>query len=56
MVEEHKGKWAETFEGWMQNIVKSSEANAFSAFMHTETNRVVRERAKNVLTVPGVRN
>ena len=25
MVEEHKGKWAETFAGWMQNIVDSSE-------------------------------
>ena len=53
MVEEHKGKWAETFAGWMQNIVASSEANAFSAFMHAETNRVVRHRVKNALTVPG---
>ena len=56
MVEEHKGKWADTFAGWMQNIVDSSETNAFSAFMHAETNRVLRERVKNVLTVPGVGN
>ena len=56
MVEEHKGKWADTFAGWMQNIVDSSETNAFSAFMHAETNRVLRERVNNVLTVPGVGN
>ena len=54
MVEEHKGKWAETFAGWMQNIVDSPEANAFSAFMHAETNRVLRARVKNTLAVPGV--
>ena len=56
MVEEHKGKWAETFAGWMQSIVESSETNAFSAFMHAETNRVLRERVKSVLVVPGVTN
>ena len=54
MVEEHKCKWAETFAGWMQNIVDSPEANAFSAFMHAETNRVLRARVKNTLAVPGV--
>ena len=54
MVEEHKGKWADTFAGWMQHIVDSSETNAFSAFMHAETNRVLRERVKTALTVPGV--
>ena len=54
MVEEHKGKWADTFAGWMQNIVDSPEANAFSAFMHAETNRVLRARVKNALAVPGV--
>jgi hypothetical protein len=53
MVEEHKGKWADTFAGWMQNIVASSETNAFSTFMQNETNRVVRKRVTHVLTVPG---
>lgn len=56
MVEEHKGQWADTFAGWMQNIVDSSETNAFSAFMHAESNRVLRKRVKNVLAVPGVSN
>ena len=53
MVEEHRGKWADTFAGWMQKIVESPEPNAFSAFMHAETNRVLRTRVKNVVTVPG---
>ena len=56
MVEEHKGKWAETFAGWMQSIVASSETNAFSMFMHAETNRVLRDRVKGVLVVLGVTN
>ena len=56
MADEHKGKWAETFAGWMRNILDSDEANAFSAFVHAETNRVLRDRVKNVLAVPGVRS
>ena len=56
MVEEHKGKWAETFAGWMKNILDAPEANAFSAFVHAETNRVLRDRVKHVLAVPGVRS
>ena len=56
MAEEHKGKWAETFAGWMQNIVDSSETNALSAFMNAEAKRVLRERVKNVLIVLGVTN
>ena len=30
MVEEHKETWAETFAGWMQDVINSSETNAFS--------------------------
>ena len=56
MVEEHKGKRAETFAGWMRNILDAPEANAFSAFVHAETNRVLRDRVNNVLAVPGVRS
>ena len=53
MVEEHKGKWAALFAGWMQNIMNSSESNAFSAFMHEETNRVLRSKFPFALKVPG---
>ena len=53
MVEEHKGKWAALFAGWMQNIMNSSESNAFSAFMHDETNRVLRSKFPFALKVPG---
>ena len=56
MVEEHKGKWAETFAGWMRNILDAPEANAFSAFVHAETNRVLRDKIKSVLAAPGVRS
>ena len=55
MVEEHKGKWAETFAGWMQDVLNSSETNAFSTFMHIETNRVLRDRFPKVLAVPGLK-
>ena len=55
MVEEHKGKWAETFAGWMQDIINSSETNALSTFMHNETNRVLRNRYKKVVAVPGIK-
>ena len=55
MVEEHKGKWAETFAGWMQDVINSSETNAFSTFMHNETHRVFRNRYKKVLAVPGIK-
>ena len=53
MVEQHKGKWAEIFAGWMQEIINKPESNAFSVFMHNETNRVLKEKVKNVLAVPG---
>ena len=53
MVEQHKGKWAETFAGWMQEIINKPDSNAFSVFMHNETNRVLKEKVKNVLAVPG---
>ena len=51
MVAEHKAKWAETFAHWMQDIVNSTEGNAFNIFMHSETNRVLRD--KKALAVPG---
>ena len=51
MVAEHKAQWAETFAHWMQGIVNSTEGNAFSIFMHSETNRVLRD--KKALAVPG---
>ena len=51
MVAEHKAQWAETFAHWMQDIVNSTEGNAFSVFMHNETNRVLRD--KKALAVPG---
>ena len=56
MKEVHKDKGAEVFAGWMQAIVKSSatESNAFSVFMHNETNRVLRDTHHMVLAVPGV--
>ena len=56
MVEEHKDNLAETFAGWMRHILDAPEANAFSAFVHAETNRVLRDRVKNVLAAPGVRS
>ena len=55
MVEEHKGKWAETFAGWMQDVINSSKTNAFSTLVHNETNRVLRDRFKKVMAVPGVK-
>ena len=51
MVAEHKAQWAETFAQWMQGIVNSTEGNAFSIFMHSETNRVLRDT--KALAVPG---
>ena len=51
MVAEHKAQWAETFAHWMQGIVNSTEGNAFSIFMHSETNRVLRDT--KALAVPG---
>ena len=56
MLEVHGKKWGETFAAWMQNIIHESETktNAFSVFMHTETNRVLRDRYKNALVVPGI--
>ena len=54
MVAEHKGNWAALFAGWMQNIINSSESNAFSAFMHEETNRVLRSKFPVALSVPGI--
>ena len=56
MAEEHTGQLAQTFAGWMRNILDAAEANAFSAFVHAETNGVHRDRVKNVLAVPGVRS
>ena len=46
MVEEHNGEWAETFAGWMQDALTYyvSTANAFSTFMHNETNRVLQDK------------
>ena len=55
MVDEHKNKWAALFASWMQNIMNSSESNAFSAFMHDETNRVLRSKFQVALTVPGTK-
>ena len=55
MVEQHKGQWAETFATWMQDVISSSETNAFSQFMHTETNRVLRHLFPKVLAVPGLK-
>ena len=54
MVEEHKCQWAKTFAGWMRTVLDAPEANAFSAFVHAETNRVLRVKVKDVLAVPGV--
>ena len=50
-VGEYKNKWGETFASWMQDILTSPVINAFSTFMHTETNRVLRD--KKALVVPG---
>ena len=55
MVEQHKGQWAETFATWMEHVISSSETNAFSQFMHTETNRVLRHLFPKVLAVPGLK-
>ena len=55
IVEQHKGQWAETFATWMQDVLNFSETNAFSTFMHTETNRVLRDRFQKVLAVPGLK-
>ena len=51
MVEEHKGKWAETFASWMQDVLNSKASNAFSTFVYKETSRVLRD--KKALVVPG---
>ena len=55
MVEQHKGQWAETFATWMQEVISSSETNAFSQLMHTETKRVLRHLFLKVLAVPGLK-
>ena len=51
MVNEHKGGWANTFAGWMQNILDSAESNSFSKFMYDETGRVFSD--STALAVPG---
>ena len=51
MVGEHKANWSETFASWMQDVLNSSESNAFLTFMHKETNRVLRD--SGALVVPG---
>ena len=51
MIQEHNDNWGEKFAGWMQTIVNSTASNAFSVFMHSETNRVLRD--KQALAVPG---
>ena len=48
---EYKSMWGETFASWMQQILTSHVINAFSTFMHCETNRVLRD--KKALVVPG---
>ena len=51
MVEEHKGKWATVFSGWVQHLLDDERSNAFSAFVCDETCRVLSGSA--ALQVPG---
>ena len=51
MVAEHTAQSGETFAHWMQGIVNSTEGNALMIFMHSETNRVLRDT--KALAVPG---
>ena len=51
MVAVHGTTWAETFAGWVQNILDDTAANAFSQCMHDETVRVLSSR--KALAVPG---
>ena len=51
MATEHGADWAATFAGWVQNILDSTDGNAFSKFMYDETVRVL--HASKALAVPG---
>ena len=43
--------WADTFCGWIQNVLNDGRSNAFSVFVYEETCRVFQEVA--ALHVPG---
>ena len=43
MVAEHKDNWGKLFAEWMQGVLDSGEANAFSVFVYNETRRVFKD-------------
>lgn len=51
MVTQHGAHWAETFAGWIQNILDATSSTAFSEFMYGETVRVLQD--SKALAVPG---
>ena len=51
MVTQHGANWADTFAGWVQNLLNATGSNAFSKFMYDETVRVLHD--SKALAVPG---
>ena len=51
MIQEHEEGWGNKFAGWMQTIANSTASNAFSVFVHSETNRVLRDKLKQLTAV-----
>ena len=51
MVSEHGAEWAETFSGWIQQVLDDQRSNAFSLFVHSETKRLFHGAV--ALHVPG---
>ena len=51
MVNEHGAAWAETFVGWIQEVLDDDSSNAFSLFVHSETKRLFNGAV--ALHVPG---
>ena len=51
MIQEHKEGWGNKFAGWMQTIANSTASNAFSVFVHSDTNRVLRDKLKQLTAV-----
>ena len=51
MVSEYGAAWAETFAGWIQEVLDDDRSNAFSLFVHSETKREFKDLV--ALHVPG---
>ena len=51
MVHEYGAAWADTFAGWIQEVLDDDRSNAFSLFVHSETKRVFKDLV--ALHVPG---